>query len=134
METYKIEKDIKTLGVEVKDFPEGISEAFDSLVEMLPGGFSRSFYGIIEMRGTDLLYKATAEELYEGEAEQYNCDRSLISKGEYLAETIRDWRGKTNSIKDVFQSMIQDSRADRNKPAIEWYKSNEEMVCLVPCK
>ena len=45
METIHLEQEVKVFGVQVKTFPMGIGEAFDQLIKMLPGGFSRSFYG-----------------------------------------------------------------------------------------
>jgi len=77
---------------------------------------------------------ATAEEKYLGEAEKYNCDRYIIEKGEYLAVTIIDWLKKTDCIKDVFQDMMEDDRADNTKPVVEWYKTETEMLCLVKMK
>jgi predicted transcriptional regulator YdeE len=99
---------------------------------MLPGGFDRSYYGISYM-STDgkMIYIAAAIEKQEGEAEMYNCERFTIEKGEYMAITVNDWRNKTDCIKDVFHEIIMDSRADKTKPAIEWYKDDKEMVCMV---
>jgi hypothetical protein len=55
----------------------------------------------------------------------------MIEKGEYLAVTLRDWRKKTDSIKSIFQKMIEDNRVDKRKPCIEWYKNDDEMICMV---
>jgi len=81
-----------------------------------------------------IIYKATAEEKYEGEAEKYNCERYGIGKGEYLAVTITDWRKKTDCIKDVFHDMMEDDRSDKTKEVVEWYKTETEMLCLVKMK
>ena len=78
-----------------------------------------------------MIYKAAALEKYEGEAEKYNCERYTIEKGEYLTVTLHDWRKKTDCIKDVFHEIIQDSRVDKTKPAVEWYKNDDEMMCMV---
>ena len=44
---------------------------------------------------------------------------------------VRDWRKKTGCIKDVFHEMMQDNRFDGSKPCIEWYKNDEEMLCML---
>ena len=78
-----------------------------------------------------MIYIAAAEEEYEGEAAKYNCDRFTIEKGEYLAEKIDWWRQKTGCIKDVFHKVMQNEKADKTKPAVEWYQSEAAMFCMV---
>jgi len=131
MEKYNLPHDVKVFGVQVKTFPAGIGEAFDELVKMLPGGFSRSFYGICKSDNGKMVYYATAEETFPGEGEKYNCDSYTIEKGEYLTETIKDWRKKTNTIKDVFGEMSEDNSVDKTKPAVEWYENEDKMLCMV---
>lgn len=132
MEKYTLQTNLKIFGVQVKTFPNGIGEAFDALVKMLPGGFDRSYYGISYMSNDGaMVYIAAAVEKEEGEAEKYNCERYIIEKGEYIAITVNDWRSKTDCIKDVFYEIIKDSRIDKTRPAIEWYKDEKEMICMV---
>ncbi|CAA9532092.1 MAG: hypothetical protein AVDCRST_MAG96-3633 [uncultured Segetibacter sp.] len=134
MEKYNVLNDVKVFGVQVKTFPEGIGEAFDDLLKMLPEGFNRSFYGISEMTEKGFVYKAVAEEKHDNEANIYNCERSIIEKGEYLVAPVRDWRKKTDSIKYVFQEMMHNSSVDKTRPCIEWYINNDEMWCMVKSK
>ena len=121
--------------MQVKDFPAGVGEAFEALVKMISEGFNRSFFGIsrITEKG-QVIYIAAAEESFEGEAKKYNCDRYVIEKGEYLMVLVRDWRKKTGCIKDVFHEMMQDNRFDNTKPCIEWYKNDDEMLCMIKVK
>lgn len=124
--------DIKVFGVKVKSFPNDIGKAFDGLIKMFPEGDTPSYYGISQMaENGSMEYFATAEEIYNGEAEKYNCDRYTIGKGEYMKETIHDWPRKTDSIKNVFHEMIQDNRVDKTKPAVERYKNDQEILCMV---
>lgn len=135
METYNFKTDLKVFGKEVTTFPLGIGEAFHALINMIPDGSHRAFYGLSHMDETGkIIYKAAAEEKYPGEAEKYNRERYIIEKGEYLAVTITDWRDNTDCIKDVFHDMMQDDRADKTKEVVEWYETNSEMLCLVKMK
>jgi len=132
MEIYNLQHNVKVFGFRVKSFPAGIGEAFESLIKMVPGGFDRAYYGIgYRSEGGQMSYIAAALEKYEGEAEKYNCERYIIEKGEYLAISVYDWRKKTGCIKDVFHEIIQDTRVDKTKPAVEWYKTDHEMACMV---
>ena len=131
MEKYSLQNDVEVFGKQVKTFPNGIGEAFNELVQIV-GGFSRSYYSISFMDADGkMVYYATAEEKQPGEAEKDSCERLTIEKGEYLAIKVTDWRKRTDSIKDVFQQIIEDDRADKTKPATEWYKNDHEMMCMV---
>jgi hypothetical protein len=133
--TYKIKNDIRLFGRSVPTFPLGIKEAFTALLDMLPDAMNRSYYGVSYMDETGkIIYQVEAEEKYEGEAEKYKCERYVIAKGDYLAVTLNNWRSNTNCIKDIFHEMMNDDRADKITPVIEWYKSDEEMLCFVKTK
>ncbi|MBA2423108.1 MAG: transcriptional regulator [Chitinophagales bacterium] len=131
MEKFILEKDLKVFGVEVENFPEGIGDAFDKLVNMISGEVDRSYFGISITTDKGFSYKAVAEEKYDGETENYNCDRYIIEKGEYLSVTLNDWRKKTDSIKDIFHEMFHNAVIDKTKPCVEWYKNDDEMLCMV---
>lgn len=133
MDRITLKDNISIWGVQVKGFPDGIDEAFNSLMSMLPDGLDREYYGYSYMDGQKVIYFAMTVENIPGEAERYNATRQTIEKGDYVAVTVKDWKAKTHTIKDVFHEMMENSQADSNSPAIEWYKSDEEMVCMVKC-
>jgi hypothetical protein len=134
MKIYNLENDVKVIGVEVKNFPEGIGDAFDKIVNMISGEFDRSYYGISEMTEKGFIYKAAAEEKYEDEGKKYDCQRYTIEKGEYVMISIKDWRKKIDSIKYVFQELLLHSHIDKTQPCVEWYKNDDEMLCMVKIK
>ena len=131
MEKYNLEEDIKVYCTSAKSFPDGIQEAFITLEQMLSKE-GRTFYGV-SYKSADgfLIYKAAVSESFEGEAEKYGFESFTISKGEYLIETIIDWRKKTETIGSVFQTLLADPRLDRTSPCVEWYKSDKEVMCMV---
>ncbi len=135
METYNLKNDLEVFGKEVTTFPLGINEAFHALINMIPDGSHRAYYGLSHMdENGKIIYKAAAGEKYPGEAEKYDCERYIIEKGEYLVVTITGWRDQTDRIKDVFHDMMEDDRADETKEVVEWYKTDTEMLCLVKMK
>lgn len=132
MDEFLLRNDVHVFGIEVETFPDGIGEAFDALVNLLPGRYDRSFYGICFLNEEgSMVYISAAEEIEEGEAEKYNCQRFTIKKGEYFSVRLRDWRKNTDSIKGIFEDMMQDSRVNKRSPSIEWYKNDEEMFCML---
>jgi predicted transcriptional regulator YdeE len=133
MEKYQIKEDINVFGFEVKTFPKGIGEAFEALVKLVPDGFGRPYYGICYTDSHNhIVYLATAIEKEPGEAEKFNCSRYTIAKGEYAVETVLDWRGKTDTIKHVFERMMKTIPNGPTGPIVEWYKNDWEMVCMIP--
>ena len=135
MEIYNVNKDIDAFGFQVKTFPEGIGEAFDSLIQMVPEGLNRSYYGISYMTPeNEVVYIAAVEEKNKGEAEKNKCQRYIIEKGKYLTVTVLDWRQKTDTIKDVFHEMMKEENLDKTKPCVEWYKNDDEMLCMLKVK
>lgn len=129
---FKLDKNISTLYKDVPNFPMGIKDAFDELYDKFEG---RDYYGISHMDADcRIIYKAAAAELTPGEGEKNGYKTFTISKGEYLAEPITDWMSKMDNIKEVFGQLMADPRFDNTHDCVEWYKSDEEMLCLVKCK
>jgi predicted transcriptional regulator YdeE len=121
---------ITLIGIHVKSFPNGIKEAFDLLMHSF--GIERAYYGVSWMDDNDQVqYYAMAEETIPGEASQPDFEKLTIEKGDYHVEVIHNWMSKTDSIKEVFHKMTKAIRPDKNHPCIEWYKSDEEMFCMV---
>ena len=131
MEKLTLPHHLKVFGEQVCSFPLGIGETFEKLMKMLDG-FNRSYYGISYMDADGkIIYYAAAQELYEDEAEKYNCRRLIIEKGVYLCEPIEEWQQKTTIIKSVFEGMIKTGCPDKESPAIEWYKNERLMYCMI---
>lgn len=132
MQTLRIQDDINVFGFEVKSFPNGVGEAFDKLVQMVPEGINRAYYGVSYMDDQGkVVYIAAVEEKNDDKPEANNCQKYSIPKGTYIAETLVDWMQNTDEIKDIFHAMINRPGVDLTKPCIEWYKSDDEMVCMM---
>ena len=130
---FDISSDVYAYGTLVADFPNGVGQAFDRLSEMLGTNDKRSYYGIVTMGDKgQMQYYAAAADIYEGEADKYNCKRLTIEKGQYLAEALADRRNNIACIKDVFKELIHDKRADTTKPAVECYKNDRR--CSAWCR
>jgi hypothetical protein len=131
IKTMVITNDITVFGKEVSAFPNGIGESFEHLMKTLPDGHARSYYGISYMKGKSIIYFAMAEEKFPGEAKQFSFPEMVIQKGNYLAITLYGWMPKTHLIKNQFEMLMQHPAANSETPAIEWYKNDSEMMCLL---
>jgi hypothetical protein len=130
MEIYYQPEDMTVFGIQVKTFPNGIKEAFDSLMSTF--GNYRSCYGISWLDENDSVqYYAMVPEAFEREANKYHYEKLIIKKGEYRTETIYNWLSKLDSIKDVFHGLVPNNRPNKNHPCVEWYKTDDEMLCMI---
>lgn len=130
MEKYIQQEDIKLYGIHVKTFPEGIKESFDILMEAF--GDSQSYYGVSWVsKDGSIQYYSSVSVPDCSEAKPAIYERLIISKGNYTISTIFDWLSKTDSVKDVFHELLGGACPCKERPCIEWYKSDEEMLCMV---
>ncbi|HVM86650.1 MAG TPA: hypothetical protein VMT76_00580 [Puia sp.] len=135
MEKYIVGSNIKVFGMEVSTFPEGIPQVFNSLMNKITDGPRRDYYGISYMTNDGkIFYFAATAEKENSEAGKYDLDSFTIEKGEYLVQSIADWKQKIDTINCVFHELMQDERIDKDKPCIEWYKSENEMWCMIGTK
>lgn len=131
MKLYSQSEDINVIGLHVKTFPNGIKEAFDSLFKTF--GSDRAYYGVSWMDESGaVVYYAMAKEAFPGEGKQHGYELLTIEKGEYRTEAVHDWMSKTHCIKDVFHNLMGNNCPGKTHPCIEWYQSDDEMLCMVP--
>jgi hypothetical protein len=130
MELYQLTGDIRLIGIGLKIFPEGIKEAFDSLMKTL--GLERAYYGVSWMdERNKVIYYAMAAESFPGEGKLHGYEEFIIDKGDYKTEAVHNWLSKTDSIKDIFHELMGNNTPDKKHPCIEWYQSDDEMLCMV---
>lgn len=130
MTLYSLPADISLIGQHVTTFPNGIKEVFDSILETF--GSNRTCYGISWMDENETIqYYAMVNELVKGEGESNLFKTLTIPAGEYKTETVQEWLSKTSSIKDVFHELMGNGQPNENNPCIEWYQSDDVMVCMV---
>lgn len=132
MKEFNFAEDVNVFGFSLDTFPAGIGGAFDILIQKTGDrAGTRSYYGLSEFKNDKMIYYALAEEKFPGEGKKFNYEKFTIEKGDYLTMKVSDWQNKINSINHVFSEIIEDSRVNKTKPAIEWYINEDEMMCLV---
>ncbi|WP_416866405.1 MAG: hypothetical protein ACMVP2_01380 [Imperialibacter sp.] len=134
MEIIHIPHDIKVFGHQVNAFPNGVGDAFDAIVERVEGGFSRPFYGLSRMKGNDVIYMAAAIEKFPEEGKQLGYEEYVIRKGNYAAITVTDWHSKLSALPGVFSELMKIEGLDPEHWAVEWYKDDDELVCMLRLK
>lgn len=132
MTTINLPNNIPLIIKEVPEFPDGIKAAFDELYEKFQG---REYYGLSHMGANgNIIYKAAAEEQSAGEAAGSGYREDTILKGDYIAEEIVDWMSRTHLMKEAFDRLMKNERFDDTHDCVEWYQSDDKMLCMVRCK
>jgi hypothetical protein len=132
MEKYELAKDIIVMYVPAQSFPEAIPAAFEKLESKLPPTNDRTLFGISwPDKNGKIMYKAAAEEKYNGEGKNYNLDIFTITKGIYISKLIKDYKKDLSRIGDTFKQLLQHPELDANGYCLEWYKGNADVLCLV---
>jgi hypothetical protein len=133
MKIYHQPEDIVLFGVLVNNFPGGISASFESLMKIF--GNDRAYYGISWMEENDSInsirYYVMTSETFKGEGKLYNYKSLTITNGEYYTEALLNWLTKLDSIRDIFNRLTSNIKPVEDHPCIEWYKSADEMLCMV---
>jgi hypothetical protein len=132
-EKYFIDKDIKVACVKASSFPMGIGEAYHKLGATLPASEQRKFYGISYAdKGGSIIYRAAANELHEGEAEEFGLETFTIKRGEYISEFLEDWKKDETQIGKTFQKLLRDPKIDRKQGyCLEIYPNEKDVRCMV---
>jgi predicted transcriptional regulator YdeE len=132
-EKYFIDKDIKVACVKASSFPMGIGEAYHKLGATLPASEQRKFYGISYAdKDGNIIYRAAANELHDGEAEEFGLETFTIRQGEYISEFLEDWKKDETQIGKIFQKLLSDPRINREQGyCLEIYPNAKDVRCMV---
>ena len=133
MEKVKIDNDIKVLYVTAKTFPGGIPDAVAKLHQLFPFSRERKIFGLSRPEnGGEIVYRAAAEEMEEGEAEKLGCETLIIKKGNYISLTINDFRKDVTLIDKAFKELLNQPGLDPQGYCVEWYATDKEAVkCMI---
>ena len=131
MEAYRLKQDINVICVEAESFPGGVKNAFAKLYSQVPDTQQRHIFGISKPQQGIIIYKAAAAENFEGEGASLHLPVFPIRKGIYLTEILMDWQKNEMMIGSIFNRLVADKRLDGSAYCIEWYKSENELWCMV---
>jgi len=132
METYFLKDDIELICVNANSFPDGITEAFDRLHNILGPDNRRKLYGV--SHGTEngkTIYKAAAERQNDNEASELKLETFLVRKGEYVGARIINYPDHMESIGKTFEKLLANPRLDPNGCCVEMYLNEKDVQCMV---
>ena len=119
---------IRVMWVKAERGLSGVGEAWSTLESKLPSLKGRKFYGTYH----DNVYRACVAIIDEKEAETFALPTWTIPGGKYVREKVTDYRSRVEVIAETFEAMAKECRADRSRPEVEFYKSQSEIILLLP--
>jgi hypothetical protein len=131
METIILDDDIKVMYVTATSFPDGVMAAFDKLYALISPDGSRRIFGISRPEKGVITYRATAEEMVEGEGKKMSCETLVLKHGKYQAITIHDFMKNIPAIGAAFQQILSQPGIDPDGYCVEWYLNGEDVQCMV---
>ncbi len=134
MEIINIAHDIWVLYKEAASFPDGVLAAHQQLHAMIPFSKERMYLGISRPEKGTIVYKAAAEEKYEGEAEVLKCPTLVLKKGRYVSLTVKDFMKDLESIGRAFNELLISPDVDPEGYCVEWYFNDSDVRCMVRLK
>jgi len=119
---------VKVMYVEAEGGLSGIRQAWNELESKLPSLKGRKFYGTYHNN----MYRSCVAITDEKEAETLGVPTATIPGGKYVREKVVDYRSRVEVIAETFEAMAKECNADRSRPEVEFYKSQSEIVLLLP--
>lgn len=126
--------DIDVMYVAAEGGVRGGKEAFDKLESKLPNLKKRKFYGALLGTPEKGEYRACVAIREEDNPVAMGLKTWVIPGGRYTREKIKGWWDKLNLIGPVFKSMAENHTVDSSRPSIEFYRSQEDLILLLPIK
>jgi hypothetical protein len=127
-------EDINVMCVIAEGGAAGARAAFDRLEAKLPSLRGRKFYGAYYPERGE--YRACVT-LEPGEdPATYGFDSWVIPGGRYVREKMKDWTTKIPEIGKAFVALAdrERSRVDDTRPSLEFYRSEDELILLLPVR
>ena len=135
IEEHTLNADIRTFYITADSFPAGITSAHEQLKALFADDTKRNFYGVsCSNEKREIIYLAATEELFEGEAEKYNCKTLTIKSGRYISVFQPDYEKNLQNVSAIFMQLLKDPRIDREGYCIEMYLEEKNMRCMVRLK
>ncbi len=121
---------VEVLAIQAESGASGAPAAFEQLHQVLPRARERTFYGTY-LEG---VYHACATLLPGDEPKSLGLTPMQIPGGLYLRDKLMNWREQPDQIAPAFARMESGHLVDHLRPSVEQYKSDQELVLLLPVR
>ena len=110
----------------------GVEEVVKKLEFKIQSLRGRKCYGVLFGSPTDGLYRACVSMKKEDKFD--DIEKWIIPGGKYMKTKIGEWEKNPGLIGATFGRMFDECKVDETRPCIEYYRSQRELILLVPVK
>jgi len=122
---------IPVIYVKAQNGPKGARQAFLKLESKLESLRNRKFYGAFYVEKNK--YHACMA-INDEHDKLLGFELDTIPGGMYTRKKIKNWMGKEKTIAPTFEKMAQSYIVDSNRPHIEFYRSQKELILFLPIR
>ncbi len=123
---------ITTLSVKANRFPEEVDSAFSKIEKQYGKNSSHTFFGAINFNNAEVEYRACLEQKNKHAHNIQGIEKYIIPGGRYVSSRLLNWTRNTHLIKEIFNDLENKYIFDQTRPQLEYYKSNRELVLMLP--
>jgi hypothetical protein len=121
---------VTVMYVEAKGGLSGVGKAWSELESNLPSLKGRKMYGAYY--GQDKVYRACVAIINDEEPKALGLPTWTIPGGKFAREKIENFASRVEIIGETFESMEHEYKRDPNRWYIEFYRSQNEVILLLP--
>lgn len=121
---------IQVLYVAAEGGTSGASAAFERLEGKVGGLRGRKFYSTYH-RGE---YRACVRRQEDDDPAELDLAVWRIAGGKYVRRRMKDWADKVDMIGSTFAEMASIHDPDPDRPSIEFYRREDELILFLPVK
>jgi hypothetical protein len=124
--------EIPMMYIVAEDGPAGARAAFNQLEGKLASLRGRKFYGTFQPVTGE--YRACVAIESGDDPQRMGLATGVIPGGLYLREKMKNWMSRTDEIPKTFMAMAERERqrVDKSRPSVEFYRSQDELILLLP--
>lgn len=122
--------DIDVMCVVADGGPNGGPDAFAALEALLGSPRGRKFYGTYS-HGE---YRACVAVRPGDDPKSLGLTSWRIPGGDYERRKLLKWQDRLDEIESTFDAMATETEADPSRPSVEFYRSAQELILLLPVK
>jgi hypothetical protein len=131
-ESYVERQDLPVLRVKVDWNTGGPAAAMAMLESRLTTLKGRKFYGCFRVKPEGEDYYACVARVDSDDPGKMKLEAGVIPGGWYARRRLVDWAKDLSQMGKIFQEMSRDIDVDPERPSLEFYRSETEVLLFVP--
>jgi hypothetical protein len=131
---YELGSELNLMCLKSLKGPLTAEQTFDLLENNLSTLKKKKFYGLSRLENNELTYLACVKIEDGDNIHAPGLFELNVPRGNYIRERIAEWMENLGQIPFIIDKVSADNLVDPEKYIIEFYRSEKELVLLIPIK